>query len=427
MSFNVHENYPRKLHALSAAPKTSFSREKDHTITMRQTKIKVIPEIAELRDIRKSYTKCTDILNEFLLQNPPTIISNEFSAQFSDFKVNFETFLSNCSLYFKTAESTRRIGRFSPLLEFSTKMLRFWTNMVSIMNGFGKVQVLPHFARLKQDIALLNSNVQQISDSIVMKTYYKESVAAEAKVVKFNISQLNSAISKVLKHEPESGFTPRALSELKFRTGQLVKMINEKYIILLPSNVSSTPEIIRIRSLLQSAGGDLLALLDSSFNFRSLVSHCLNRMKRLDNEIRKILDEIGIKYTINIIPEGDDTPSEVEEEEPEAKPIERNLHTTEEMFNIEIPDAKIPVKTVKTTSKVRVLTARSALTPRRPLQPTVSDEKIAKFVQEMEETLGLVLDDSVSVEDKLDAIKEAVKVRLQKPATIEENNMNNTI
>ncbi|EAX99400.1 hypothetical protein TVAG_043080 [Trichomonas vaginalis G3] len=439
------ENYPRKLHTLSSTPKQSFSREKDHTITMRQTKLKVIPEIAELRNIRKAYTKFTEIFSEFIVQNPPQITTNELSAAFSDFKVNFETFLTNCSLFFKTAESTRRVGRFSPLIEFSQKMLNYWTTIVSKMNEFADVKMLPHVAKFKADFSCLNTNVQQISDSIVTKTYYKESVASQAKVVKFNINQLSTAVNKVMKNEPEKGFPPQALAELKYRTNQLCKLINDKYIILLPSNVTSTPELIRLRSLLQSAGGDILALLDSAYNFRALVSHSLNRMKRLDNEIRQMLDATGIKYTINIVPNGDDTPSEAEEEE-EAAPIHENdLHNTEEMFSIQIPETKIPEisprmvprstlhssksmrgGTVKFASQTQnIATARSVMTPRKPLI-SVPNEKLLAFLTEMESTLGISVDENSTYTDRLTAIEKTVKEKLGKPdSPIENNNTNN--
>ena len=412
-----------------------FVRDKNVNLTGRVGNLKIVNAQHELKSIRSEYNKFLNVFQAFHARNDPSITGTNLSSFYLSFKNSCDNLLKHCSMYYNQSRTTRRIGRFSPLIEFSQNVLSQWSKLIIIMNNFNEIDVLPHLQKINNDFQILTKNVMGISKSIVTRTYYKSGVNAAANQIRGEINQANSLIINILSNGDSLTYPKERLERMKGEMQILSKRINVDYISLLPSSVSVTAENTRIRNYLKSACGDISAMIEAGFYFRSDVKYILKHMKSFDTALRDLLDDIGVVYRLDVSPDDVDMHSDYEEEEQNQ---EQETPEENEPFYVQVPEARPPrvtsklfrrtirnrtsLKPLKTTPDVspRVSSQNKNRTSTKPGKPflfphkmaqTQPNPKLKKFLFEMGSTLGLSLTGDEN--DQIEAVERAVKERLR--------------
>ena len=271
-----------------------FIRDKNVNLTGRVGSLKIINAQHELKTIRSEYNKFLNVFQTFHTRNDPSITGPNLSTHFLSFKNNCDTLLKYCSMFYNQSQSTRRIGRFSPLIEFSQNVLSQWSKLIIAMNEFDDLKDLPHLSKIRSDFNCVTKNVMAISKSIVTRTYYKDGVNAAANQIKNEIAQTSHIIYTIFSKGDSTNLPKEKLERMKGEMHILSKRINEDYISLLPSNISTTPENTRIRNYLKTSCGDISSLIEAGFYFRNDVKYILKHMKSFDSALRDLLNDIGV-------------------------------------------------------------------------------------------------------------------------------------
>lgn len=286
----------------------SFSREKDNTLLIKKRSYlkntQVVHECTELRTLRESYDGFISMFSEFNKQNGPSIIGNYMSSNFLHFKAAFEPFLMHASHYFNSSEHCHAVRRYSPLLQFSAKVLREWSILVSTMNKIASSVVLPHLHVLQNDFEMLNDDVSTISSLVTNRSYYRDELYSASNYLKHQITSCYQATYDVFAHESDKGIKKSQLTALKQQIVLLSRDINENFLGLLPNILTSTPEMTRAKTHMKAACGDIIALLDAGYFFRRRMDKIQTQMSILHINLCNMLDKVQIKYEIDVEPIG---------------------------------------------------------------------------------------------------------------------------
>ena len=431
------DKHSGRMTRFSTHSSLSFSREKSNTLSTKPRKLKVIPEVEELKKVRGAYIKFVELFDKLATTNGPEIGGKQLAASYLLYKQEFDSFLIHSAQYYNSFTTTRRVGRYSPLIEFATKLLKEWTTIVIIINKLAATNLIPHLKLIQDNFDKITSNIQQIALSIVSRTYYKDYIYSSSSQLKSEISRVYQLIFQCLSQpdidiEDESEIEP-----IRVEMVNLSRNINENFIGLIPSNISNTPELIRIRALLKAACGDIISLVDAGFVFKDQITHLLNRMKTLDNATRSMLDSLGIKYRLEVAPNGEEEESEydIRGEEDEG---EIQVHITKPYY-VEVPAPKKPRCTSHLTKKpYRGMSALKKLPEdlrrqklshtqdiielphshkpeKKPENFTRSQPPISidNFVDTISETLGLEISSIMPETEKMQAIQDAIKEKLK--------------
>ncbi|OHT11337.1 hypothetical protein TRFO_19213 [Tritrichomonas foetus] len=300
----------------------TFSREKDNTILIKRKQYMrsthVVHEISELKNLREAYESFIGMFTEFNKQNGPNIIGNYMSSNFLHFKAAFEPFLMHASHYFNSAEHCHAVRRYSPLLQFSAKLLREWAILVSTMNKIAQYEVLPHLHVLQRDFEMLNNDVSNICNNVVSRAYYRDTVYSASNFLKHQITTIYENIFNMFAHEADKGIHKSQLNSLKKQLVLLSRDINENFLGLLPSSATATPEMTRTKTHMKAACGDIVVLLEAGYFFRRRMDRIQSQMSIFHDSLCSMLNRVGIKYEIDVEPLGGrDTP---------AKPVYDEFH-----------------------------------------------------------------------------------------------------
>ena len=434
--FDIHSG--RMIRLSSRSSSRSFSRAKSNTIPTKPRKLKVIPEIEELKKIRGAYMKFVEFFDKFSTTNGPEIGGKQLSVSYLLYKQAFDSFLMHGSQYFNTFSSTRRVGRYSPLIEFSQKLLKEWTTIVMIINKLAASVPIPHLQLIQDNFDTLTTNIQGIASSLVNRTYYRDLVYSSSNQLKTEISRVYQLIFNCLSCSDEEEDEDE-IEIIRVEMINLSRNINENFIGLIPSNISNTPENIRIRALLKAACGDIISLMEAGFVFRNDIKHLLNRMKTLDVATRAMLDSLGIKYRLDIEPDGEEEDSEPEQDR-DIDEFERKIEVHDNKpYYVEIPEARKPRCTSVLTKKpYRGMSGLKKLpenfrrkTISHDIRPTAhsSIEKKTKnnfsksqpprplsqmdeFINTVGESLGLEISPVLPESDKMKVIEKAIKEKM---------------
>ena len=412
-----------------------FVRDKNVNLTGRIGNLKIVNAQHELKTIRAEYNKFLNVFQAFHARNDPSVTGTNLSSFYLSFKNSCDNLLKHCSMFYNQSQTTRRIGRFSPLIEFSHNVLSQWSKLIIIMNNFNEIDVLPHLQKIDNDFRILTKNVMGISKSIVTRTYYKSGVNAAANQIRGEINQASALIFNILSNGDSLSYPKDKLERMKGEMQILSKRINVDYISLLPSSVSVTAENTRIRNYLKSACGDISAMIEAGFYFRSDVKYILKHMKKFDTALRDLLDDIGVVYRLDVSPDEVNLNSDYEEEEQNQEP---DTPEEKEPFYVQVPEARPPrhtsklfrraihsrssMKPLKTTPEVspRISSAQNKTRAPKTGKPflfphkmsqTQPNPKLKKFLFEMSSTLGLSLTGDEN--SQIEAVERAVKERLR--------------
>lgn len=308
---------------------SSFSREKDNTLVQKTERSKrtmqVVPECTELRSIRESFDSFIEMFAVFNKQNGPAITGNYMSNNFLHFKAAFEPFILHSSHYFNSSAQSQKVRRYSPLLQFSAKLLREWAILVSTMNKLSRSKILPHLHQIQVDFEALSKDISTVSAANTRRTYYRDTFFASSNYLKAKITSTYQAIYDILSVEYEKGYSKHQLQILQEQVVLLNRDIIENYLGLLPSSLTTTPEMTRTSTHMKAACGDIVALLDASFYFRKRMFKIQEQMCELHGDICKILDRLQIRYEIEVAPLGYQEPIEEEDEDEneESSPVHK--------------------------------------------------------------------------------------------------------
>jgi hypothetical protein len=95
-------------------------------------------------------------------------------------------------------------------------------------------------------------------------------------------------------------------------------MIEENFFSLLPSTITTTPEMSRLRGEIESACGQIIAMLDAGYSWRKRLRKSIGQMSVMQNALCAVLDRMGISYGIDVSPSFETDWKHEEEEEFEA-------------------------------------------------------------------------------------------------------------
>ena len=440
---DIHTGRMTRLSSRNST-RSSFSRAKSITISTKPRKLKVIPEIEELKHIRARYMKFIELFDNFSTKNGPNIGGRQLSLSFSLYKQAFESFVLHSAQYFNSFSKTRRVGRFSPLIEFATKLLKEWTTMVIIINKLAITVPIPHLQHIQDNFDALTTNIQAIASSLVSRTYYRDLVYSSSNQLKSDITRVYNMIFSCLSNPDIDVEDQTEIEQIRVEMVNLSRNINENFIGLIPSNITNTPENIRIKALLKAACGDIISLMEAGFVFKPEIKKLLNCMKGLDNATREMLDSLHIKYRLDVEPDGEEEDSETESSSSDE--YERNIEVHENKpYYVEVPEARKPrctsvltkkpyrglsglkqlpedsrrkavtgstemfLRSHSTTQSFRKKADFSKSTPPRPLS------QIDSFINTVGESLGLEINPVMPEEDKMRVIENAIKEKIHKP------------
>jgi hypothetical protein len=262
----------------------------------------LVRECTELRGIRGSFATFVDLFSLFNTQNGPSIVGAYLSRTFIKFKFTFESFMSGASQFFNTFQNSRAIRRFSPTLESASEMLETWATLVSRMNELHSAPTLPHVHQLQLDFEQIAREVSLISSTRIKRTYYKDTTYSNSNFVKHMIARTYQQIYNVLAYEQTDGFPPDQMAYLKSELHNFLSILDHNFIGLLPSSLSSTPEVARRIVALKSAGAEIVGLLEGSYSYRAQVRNILLQMSVLHLAICSVLDRLEVRYDIGVSP-----------------------------------------------------------------------------------------------------------------------------
>ncbi|EAX91655.1 hypothetical protein TVAG_323710 [Trichomonas vaginalis G3] len=333
---------------------SSLSRQKDITLHERTGRIKIVTEIKELKRVRKAYNKFNELFSKFNSSTGAEIVGKQMTLTYSQFKSAFDSFLSHCSQYFNSSPNTRRIGRYSPIIDFSQKLLKEWSLLVIAMNRLSSSFQIPHQQKLQEDFDMLTGSITTIAKSIVNRTYYKDNLYSSSNVLKSEITRIYQLIFKTLNGDV-SEFNDAKLDSLREEMVILNRNINDNFVSQIPSNVANTPDFLRMRSALKTSCGHVISLLEAAHFFVHNIHSILNRMKKLDVTLRDLLDELDIKYRLDVTPNGEEEPSEEDVDESPIKPEIKVLE--DEPFEVTLP----PVTKPRARSSIRTSVVKNCM------------------------------------------------------------------
>lgn len=354
------DSHSGRMTRLVKTPRT-FSRQKDNTLIEKgqyATKTRqVVPEISELKAIREAYEVFVEMFALFNKQNGPAITGSYMSNNFLHFKAAFEPFILHAKHYFNSSARSQNVRRFSPLLQFSAKLLREWAILVSTMNKLAQSEILPHLHELQLDFEGLSSDVSSISSAFVNRTYYRDNLYASSNYLKQKIANSYQEVYDVIVGEGQRGFSGRQLSQLQSQMVLLSRDINENFLGMLPSSATMTPEMTRQKTHMKAAVGNIVALIEAAFYFRGRIAKLLEQMSILHMSICSMLDRLGIRYEIEVQPlcaeighESEPEMSEKSEESAEKR-AETFVNDISHMLEIDLDGVHDPIERMDTVQK----------------------------------------------------------------------------
>jgi hypothetical protein len=240
-------------------------------------------------------------------------------------------------------------------------LLREWSEIVATINSLSAAPVLPHLQQFQSDFDELAKCVAAICDANV---HYRDSLLVTANSINFQITTASRHVHEVLAGESQHGFTERELARLKRQIASLSRDLHE----MLPTSVTTTPEMTRIRLQMKAACGDIVALLDAAFFFRRRARNLLAEMAILHHEICALLDDMGIRYQINVAPivvyERHEEEAPKIEETPDQR-VESFVNDVSETLNLDTAHINSPIEKLDLVERTlkRVLVARAVRAP----------------------------------------------------------------
>ena len=305
---SIDKHTGRLIRAKTSRSLRPFSQEKDNTILFKNRQYlrnsHVVRECSPLKRIKRSFDQFVAMFAEFNRQNGPEITGNYMSHNFLQFKTAFEPFVLYATHYFNSAEHTHAVRRYSPLLQFSAKVLREWAILVSTMNQFALSEVLPHLYVLQKDFEMLNDDVSLISRSVINRAYYRDTLFSASNYLKHQITTIYQSVYNVFAHEKDKGINKAQLNSLKQQVVLLSRDINENFLSLFPSNMTATPEMTRAKTHMKAACGDIVIIMDAGYFFRRRMSKIQDQMIEFHNELCALLERVGVNYEIDVRPIG---------------------------------------------------------------------------------------------------------------------------
>jgi hypothetical protein len=341
--------------------------------------VTVIRECPELRTIRDAYAIFTDQFAYFSKQNGTGITGTYLASDFLHFKAAFEPFLFHAEHYFNASVHSQTVRRYSPLLQFSAKLLREWAILISTMNQLSEVAVLPHLYQLQAEFEGLSSNVSTICGANLHRLYHRDTLFVASNATKRQITSVYQQVYNVLSREATSGFSDHQLAALKRDMLMLSRDLHDNFLKLLPSAITTTPEMTRTKAKMKVACGNIIAMLDAAFFYRRRVRSLLNRIATLHNAICGILDRLGIRYEIEVAPintpdadDGDEAAAPTAEER-----VESFVNDVSEMLHISTTHVSSPVEKLNIVEKAlrKVLGAAGRRPPQLEVLSPVANRR----------------------------------------------------
>lgn len=287
---------------LVKTPRT-FSREKNIVVPDRETldgpTAQVVAECTELRSIRERYHKLVRMFNLFTQQNGPAIIGTDVSTYFIRFKDAFEAFILQAKHYFNSSARAQTIRRFSPIVDFSAKLLQAWTEFVTTVNDLAHAKRQPHQDQITFDFELLKQDVSQLLSTFVKRRYHRDILYEASQRMEETV---NLCSEKVLTVISSPQFGEDDIPILQKEVVLVSRDIEDKFIAILPKAATGTPEMTRLRMHVRSVCGEIVSLIGAMYHFRERITNLLLQMSVLHVSICGVLDRVGLQYDIQISP-----------------------------------------------------------------------------------------------------------------------------
>ena len=278
----------------------SFSREAAaRTPTRTATRSsQVVPECTELRSIRERYQRFVKMFNLFTQQNGPGIIGTEASRCFIHFKQAFEAFVIQAKHYFNSSARAQTVRRYSPIVEFSARLLQTWAEFVITINELAEAKTRPHVHQIEFDFEQVAVDLAQISQVFVTRTYYRDVFVEATQKITRTVDRCRKRVCNGVSRELGKEDVP----VLQNCVIHMSREIEDKFVASLPRTATGTPEMTRIRMHMKAVAGDIVSLIEALYYFKGRIAKLLVQMSVLHMSICGVLDRVGLEYDIQVEP-----------------------------------------------------------------------------------------------------------------------------
>ena len=258
----------------------SFSFQKDNTEIIRKQRarqtMQIIPQCYQLKQLWESYEEFSKDFENFNKKNGPIITGVYLSDAYLRFKAAVEPFIHHTTHYFNSIFVEKGVKSFSPIIDFSTQMLREWSRLVTTINRLSQSHFLPQITYIQQKFHFLNDEIREISDQIVTRTFYRDELYFASNSLLHELQLTYDRIYADLSHE-EHGIKEEQINIYKNQLVRFLRNIESNYIGILPSLFTSTPRMTRKKSDIKSAVGDIINLLCAAYSFRDDIARLLSK------------------------------------------------------------------------------------------------------------------------------------------------------
>ena len=340
------DEHSGKMFRLNSKKNSNFSHEKNNTLFSTQKSKSIISECSDLKNIRLTYDNFLVLFNSFKKKNSFVIQNPALVTSFSNLKKSFDPFILYCSRYFNSSINTRKIGRFSPIIEYSIKLLKDWSNIIIFINKISEKSYFSHLEKIEHNFELLLDNISSLSKSSLKKTYFSNAFQALEVNLMNKIQKLKNSIQSFFSEMNKNYNLEYLFEGIKEDISYLTRQINDNILGIIPSHLTSTPEIVRLKTNIKTSCCDILTIFESSYRFPIEISKLLKKMNNFDLEIRNLLNKLQINFRIDVTPKEPIVDISFEEED-QNQFLERTINiqpSIQEPFFIEIPESKISVK-----------------------------------------------------------------------------------
>jgi hypothetical protein len=309
----------------------------------------VTTECTDLRSIRGAYSTFVDLFSVFNTENGPEITGVQISEHLVHLKQAFEPFLVHASHYFNSSAMSHRVRRYSPLLGLSAKVLAEWALIVSRMNELSASPSLPHLELMQKHFDMVVTEIPAVSSGKIVRKYYRDDFFVRTSDVQRQMWATFERISEVMSIAETEGFHKSQLKDLKGQLLNFSRRIEEDFFELLPSAVTTTPEMSRLRQNVKSACGNVMSLLDAAYYYRRRMRKLIKQMSVMQTALCAVLDRMGISYEIDVSPslETDDKGEEEEElsgrdGETTEERVESFVHGVSDLLHLDLSKVRNP-------------------------------------------------------------------------------------
>jgi len=367
-----------------------FSREKDNTLNRRVKSPSVVAECVEMKHFRMNYLGFCEDLNSFFRITGSFVLGPNVMSLFTQLKASMEPFLLHCSHFFHTSPSTRKIGKYSPIIEFTVRVLREWSSFVVIINELASSESIPHVDKLNSTFIILLSAITTIH-SIVSK-----------KSLTSSNNSINRLLDNVTKHQKMFLDSVCCISQAKLYKEKIIEIhrsfsalnhsINDVILASIPSHIVATPEMTRLKTVIKASCGEIIFLFESSLSYRKSLSSLLQSMKLYDVSLRQLLTVMNIGFRLDIEPSTSSYEDSSSEDEEIIPNIPKNT-SPPEIFHVDIPITKQTPKSLIRTS-------------------TLSKKKsvdVESIINEFGDMLKINLDKTQDIQERIAIVKKRIR------------------